>query len=223
MSSSDLLSSRTYNEPALVRLAQGHGKHATQAQGRLIVAHREFIRGLAAEFCPFREILEDAIQEASIAFLAAIKHYNPRRGATLKTFAYRYIVGAVLRFVKSERGGGQLPQPVLFSEIVANGRASSEDDFSDDDILTLQIKNLRDVEPGFSHVETSVAASRPLRDFTSRLSSAQRATVREVVLKGKTQSEAARTLKVSREAVRKNLLRALRLGKEVVRIDYRTV
>jgi RNA polymerase sigma factor (sigma-70 family) len=107
-------------ELRLVRLAQGAGPQAQDAQTRLLVAADHRMGFIARELRPFlkgqgQAAYGDLRQAGREGFLKALKKFDPSRGFRLWTFAKHEVRGAMLALTDLRESVDGLDQPKRWS------------------------------------------------------------------------------------------------------------
>lgn len=217
------------SEQALVEYAQGTGAVAKAAKGRLLKKYEPLMKRVVKEAGTPPNLYEDALQAARLGFLEALTRYDVSRGSSLGTFARLDIKGRVLRAVYVNVRRSVLDElPDLLED-----EQSSDTDREFVRLVSfeagmekgpmLEQLMLADVERGraqaeeFEQVEEDVDSSfiqQQVIHFIQSLSARQQDVVFEVFYKNKSQAAAARELGISREAVRRILVRVSERGRE---------
>lgn len=93
-------------DEALVAQAQeGDLESLTQ----LVKRYMPFVRRRVAAFNPQEADRDDLIQEGLLGFLAAVKAYDPRRGASFKTFCFSCVQNKILAELEMRASQKQRP------------------------------------------------------------------------------------------------------------------
>ena len=73
------------------------------SEGLILTQNEDFIvnftRSLIINIRQYQSVIEDILQQARIAFLKAVRNFNPTKGTTLQEFSKIYIKRDILRFL----------------------------------------------------------------------------------------------------------------------------
>jgi len=182
----------------------GNPSSSTRAEEQLLALHDWLIRSLVAKHAvgitDNSLDSEDLYQVGRIAFLTALRRFDPDRGVQLSTFAYPYVLGAICRELGGQEQSKAASQNGLsviveYMDELDHSPSDSSDAVPQDDII--------------SDLFVVPAVSRFLRTLSPTLF----ATANCLFWDDMTQAETARALGVSRMAVSKNLRRLVDLAR----------
>lgn len=182
-------------------------------ENRLVGEYLGLVQSRASRYVGCGVDFKDLVQEGCLGLLKAIRNWRPDGGASLGTYARRWIDVEIRRAVGTDRGGHLRPRPI------------GESLDAPPDHKGERARTLHEVLPDTSTPSPEEVAIRrerlnKLRSVLDRLSSKERDVVVGHVVNEKTLQETGERLGVTRERARQIELKALgRMKKALVAND----
>lgn len=199
------------SDDELILLAQGGSERAKGARGLLLDRYEPLFKSVIRELRTdlgrpdaFPDLHQDMLQSARMGFLEALDRFDRSYGASIGTYARKFVEGEVRRLIRGEIDYACHTLPIE-DVIVSDSGQSEEDQMTWQELLGRE-------DPAYESVDQEEAYI-ALRDFVETLSGSQQYLITEVYWNRRTQADVARELGITRAAVNKSLKRAREYGK----------
>ena len=105
------------SEAVLIQTAQSGFPEGSKALSSLLDRFSPIIRNLAFKYALNYHDRQDLLQEGRLSFVAAVRRFDPGKGNKLSTYAFRYIRGRMLNWIRREQKARLLGRTIQTSDL----------------------------------------------------------------------------------------------------------